>query len=158
MESYISTIEKDIELKYLLALRKKTFIDGLVNQQEKLENLIKELKEINLNINNNNSSDNVSDTETPKENLEAINQFIYNKPWNKLAPIHKILKIKEYINKSLSIHNEESKKKLINELTDAIKNKKINKKEHVNYDESKAMIVSIPLLKHKDGNYYLQFE
>lgn len=162
MDSYISNLQKDIEHKYLLALRKKTYIDNLVVQQEKLENVIKDFKQLNVPLQNvsetvseiDNQQDNQKDSQ--KDNLEAINQFIYNKSWNKLALVHKILKIKEYVNKSLAINNDELKKKLIDELIDAIKNKRLSKKDQVNYDDAKAMVISIPSLKHDNGKFYLQ--
>jgi hypothetical protein len=153
MDTYISNLQKEVEHKYLLALRKKTYIDGLITQQEKLEELIKEFKQVGA---TQNLSDGMSEIDTQKDNLDAINQFIYNKSWNKLALVHKILKIKEYVNKSLSINNEESKKKLIDELVDAIKNKRLSKKDQVNYDEVKAMVISVPSLKHNNGKFYLQ--
>lgn len=154
MDSYISNLQKDIEHKYLLALRKKTYIDGLITQQEKLENVIKDFKQVNVPLQN--VSETISEVDNQKDNLEAINQFIYNKSWNKLALVHKILKIKEYVNKSLAINNDELKKKLIDELIDAIKNKRLSKKDQVNYDDAKAMVISIPSLKHNNGKFYLQ--
>jgi uncharacterized protein (UPF0248 family) len=153
MENYVSNLQKDIEHKYLLSLRKRTYHDGLSTQQEKIETLIKELKE--QSSFQNVSSETISENETQKDTLEAINEFIFNKTWNKLAPVHRILKIKEYVNKSLSISDDKVRKELIEELTLAVKTKRLSRKDQVNYDDVKAMVISIPLLKHKNGKFYL---
>jgi uncharacterized protein (UPF0248 family) len=153
MEHYVSNLQKDIEHKYLLSLRKRTYHDGLSTQQEKIETLIKELKE--QSSFQNVSSETISENETQKDTLEAINEFIFNKTWNKLAPVHRILKIKEYVNKSLSISDDKVRKELIEELTLAVKTKRLSRKDQVNYDDVKAMVISIPLLKHKNGKFYL---
>ncbi len=94
--------------------------------------------------------DNVKDTENDNVNTETetmySEDFVYKKPWNKLNSIHKIIKVKEFINK-LDISDMEIKKHLITQFTTMIKNKQLTKKSDVEYDHISGNIISIPSLK-----------
>jgi hypothetical protein len=77
----------------------------------------------------------------------------YNKEWNKLNIVHKKLKLKEYI---LNLNTDETNKKiLIKKFNQLLKDKKITKKNDVNYDSENGMIISIPILKCKNNMYYV---
>lgn len=77
---------------------------------------------------------------------------LYKKPWAKLNPIHKILKIKDFIN-GLKFNLEENRIKLKDELVLLIKSKVLTKKEKVNYDEVNGKIISLTDLEFKNGTY-----
>jgi len=78
--------------------------------------------------------------------------YLYQKPWTKLTAIHKIIKIKEFVN-NLQIKNEGEKQKIKDKLVELIKNKTLTKKESVIYDFAKAKIISINALKFIEGKY-----
>lgn len=124
-----------------------------------------------LNKNNNHEYDNILNNYIEENNItneiiesenltitESINtmsdDYIYKKPWNKLNIIHKKIKIKEFIN-NLNIEKKE-KQNLINKFILLVNEKKITKKNDINYDEDNGVITSIPLLKHKNNKYYIK--
>ena len=108
--------------------------------QAKKNNVNIKLPHINLIENNDNE---IVHTETETIYSE---DFVYKKPWNKLNSIHKIIKVKDFINK-LDISDMEMKKHLINQFTTMIKNKQLTKKSDVEYDHISGNIISIPSLK-----------
>ena len=94
----------------------------------------------------NNNVLNLTDT------IESSNLSIYyKKPWTKLNNIHKILKIKEFVN-NLSL-NSLKKNELIILLIDLVKNKTITKKNMVEYDEEHCKILSIDNLEITKNDY-----
>jgi len=126
-------------------------------------NLYDNNKWIDISINQTrNNIDNIenSDTLTNKDS-EVQNEIVeydinlYKKPWNKLNIIHKILKIKEYIN-NLNINDSIEKNNLIDQLVNLIKKKELTKKKKVLYDEINGKIISITDLKYIDGKFYYQ--
>ena len=44
--------------------------------------------------------------------FNAMDQYMFNKPWNRLPEVHKLIKIKEYVNKSLIIYDNDKKEKI----------------------------------------------
>ena len=92
-----------------------------------------------------------SDTENHKQIF--ADDDLYKKSWQKLNSIHKILKVKEFIN-NLKMDSEKDKIKLKDELVELIKDKVLTKKENVKYDESNGKIISLPNLQYKDGKYF----
>ena len=78
---------------------------------------------------------------------------LYKKPWIKLNPIHKIIKIKEFVN-NLKINLEKDRIILRDELIDLVKNKILTKKEKVNYDEVNGKIISLSNLQYKNEKYF----
>ena len=130
-----------------------------------LENLIKACEKINLNKieleNKKNqllSPNIVIETQEYDETVESPvnkqndNDYLYHKPWVKLTTIHKIIKVKEYINQLL-ITNETDKEILKEKLITLIKNKVLTKKDTVLYDSLNSRIISIPSLEYKNGKY-----
>ena len=92
------------------------------------------------------------------EHTENHNQIfadddLYKKPWTKLNPIHKILKIKEFVNNQ-KISSEKERTELKDQLVLLIKSKVLTKKEKVLYDEKEGKIISLVDLQYKDGKYY----
>jgi len=92
-------------------------------------------------------------TEANTENEELYSEdFVYKKPWNKMNIIHKKIKMEEFVN-NLSIDDSEIKKHLKSQLVLMLKNKKLTKKNEVEYDATNGKIISIPSLKYKNNNY-----
>ena len=94
----------------------------------------------------------------PEQEIGIFNQsdnYLYKKPWNKLAQIHKILKIKQYVKTQLGLTDKKYENELINELIGYVKNKILSKKKTVNYDFNKEKIISIPNLKFSNNKYIL---
>ena len=100
------------------------------------------------------STDNIVDSSQTNNQHNNIfsDDLLYKKPWTKLNPIHKILKIKEFVN-GLKINIEENRSILKDDLILLIKNKILTKKDSVNYDEINGKIISLKKLEYKDGLY-----
>ncbi len=78
--------------------------------------------------------------------------FVYKKPWNKVNIIHKKIKLEEFVN-NLAINDSQMKKHLKTQLVSMLKNKKLTKKNEVEYDAVNGKIISIPSLNYKNNNY-----
>jgi hypothetical protein len=134
------------------------------------ENLIKYIKKTNSKINYDFINDilsrysslnktNVTETEVSPTVSESLNKSVvlgddsshYRKPWSRLNNIHKIIKLKEWVN-NLEISSND-KDKLKEELVGLIKVKILTKKEKVKYDEVNGKVISINDLIYKDGSY-----
>jgi len=94
-----------------------------------------------------------SSSETENHKQIFADDDLYKKSWQKLNSIHKILKVKEFIN-NLKMDSEKDKIKLKDELVELIKDKVLTKKENVKYDELNGKIISLPNLQYKDGKYF----
>lgn len=88
------------------------------------------------------------------ENLTYTDEFVYKKEWNKLHNTHKIIKIKEFVNK-LNFKDESKKKILKRQLVEYVKKKKLTKKCSVNYNSETGNIISIPNLEFVNNNYHI---
>ena len=107
-------------------------------------------------INNDNDND-VTITEQQTEQITETEgvyseDFVYKKPWNKMNIIHKKIKMEEFVN-NLSIDDLDIKKHLKSQLVLMLKNKKLTKKNEVEYDATNGKIISIPSLKYKNNNF-----
>ena len=78
--------------------------------------------------------------------------YLYLKPWTKLTQIHKVIKIKEFVN-GLDISNDNEKEILKDKIIGQIKEKKAKNK--INYDEMKGQILSISNLSFDKNEYVL---
>ena len=104
-------------------------------------------------------------TATESEPIPQVQQInttdnhteLYKKPWNKLNQIHKILKIKEFINSLTNIDVNE-RNNLKDKLIGLIKNKVLSKKEKINYDENNGKIISLLNLEYKNNKYIYNIE
>jgi hypothetical protein len=138
------------KIKLLLNIK---YYTNLINtcQKNNIESSFLEIKKNSLLLQNTNINT-ISDTEKSEtiEKSENID-YLYTKSWNKLNQIHKVIKIKEFIN-SLEI-KENDKEELRENLIDMLKDKK--NKNKINYDEVKCKIINIPLLTFVDGKYKL---
>ena len=96
-------------------------------------------------------------TETENINMSETDtnyseDFVYKKPWNKLNSVHKKIKMTEFVN-NLTIDDLEMKKHLKKQLVQMITEKKLTKKNDVEYDHINGNIISIPSLQYKNNNY-----
>jgi len=125
--------------------------DILMKELEKADTINKE--QIILNKEKNKSSNSLTNTDSPTA-TKISDDYLYQKPWNKLTAIHKIIKVKEYVNQLL-IENEKDKQKIKESLIELVKNKTLTKKDSVTYDSNKFKIISIPILKFENGKYII---
>jgi hypothetical protein len=156
-------METAFDFKHIENFMETIYINNLIKACEKqninktvLEKKLYELKENDNTISESNQSlKKVSDSsvESPKEQ-QYCDDYLYQKPWTKLTPIHKIIKIKEFVN--LLLINDESDKQVIKEkLVDMVKTKILTKKDMVLYDMIKGRIISIPMLQYQNGKYLI---
>lgn len=125
--------------------------DILMKELEKADSSNKE--QIILNKEKSKSSNSLTNTDSPTT-TKFSDDYLYQKPWNKLTAIHKIIKVKEYVNQLL-IENEKDKQTIKESLIDLVKNKTLTKKDSVIYDSNKFKIISIPILKFENGKYII---
>ena len=144
----IQNIQNLLEINYLSNLIKSCEKNGLNKKYLLEEKLLKlsENYEIKNTIPNN--------TESPTTSTQYTDDYLYLKPWVKLNTIHKIIKIKEYIN-MLLINDENEKNELKEKLINMIKTKIITKKDSILYDSTKGKIISIPNLQFINGKYII---
>tara|TARA_Y100000590_G_C15599366_1_gene969370 strand:- start:549 stop:1043 length:495 start_codon:yes stop_codon:yes gene_type:complete len=88
-----------------------------------------------------------------KINEDNIDDYYYKKPWNKLNIVHKKIKVREYINNLML--TKQKKKILIDKLINLLNNKKLNKKNDVDYDTLNGKIITISILKCKNDDYFI---
>jgi hypothetical protein len=152
----IDLINKKMEIKYyksiLQSLNKQEIIESWLNNH--LNKLYNELPKEKLSETFTEKKKDVnSSSETENHKQIFADDDLYKKSWQKLNSIHKILKVKEFIN-NLKMDSEKDKIKLKDELVELIKNKVLTKKENVKYDEINGKIITLPNLQYKDGKYY----
>lgn len=147
-----TNIEKSLEILYLNNLIKACEKNNINKDllQKKIESLNKQ-KQLDKTLTktiSNQSLNNVTDSP------QYSDDYLYQKPWTKLTAIHKIIKIKEYVN-SLLINIESDKIILKEKLVELVKDKILTKKDSVLYDSTKGKIISIPTLEYKEGKYLI---
>ncbi len=141
--------------------------DIYLNKIESIEDIISNLKQTN-NITSSdtenrqivNNSKYSTENVLNKENSELTSEnefsddYLYKKPWTKLSNIHKIIKIKEFVQK-LIVHEEEDRDRLKESLVNLVNKKVLTKKDMVKYDALNARIIGIPNLKFSNGRYHI---
>lgn len=137
----IDNILLDIEKFYLNSL-----LTECTNKKINSSIIKDKLKNIDNNITETNS---LTETDTYTED------YIYKKEWNKLHSTHKIIKLREFVNR-LNINNDTEKKNLKKDLINLVKNKKLTKKNSVNYNSEKGLISSIPNLNVVNNKYEIK--
>jgi hypothetical protein len=95
----------------------------------------------------------IQSSETENHKQIFSDEELYKKPWVKLNSIHKILKIKEFVN-NLKIDSEQDRVALKDELVTLVKIKILTKKEKVKYDEVNGKIISLTNLQYKNCKYF----
>lgn len=142
----LSTIQSQLQKQYyeaLLVQLKKSKLDT-----EYIENLLN-------NLNNDITESETNTIVNTDTDIKTEDDYIYKKAWNKLNNIHKIIKIKEYIN-NLPITTTE-KDTLKVELISLVKSKRITKKSSVVYDIVNCRIINISCLEFKGGKYVIKY-
>lgn len=91
--------------------------------------------------------------------------MVFRKPWNKLRPFHKTLKLKEYVENlkyGKDIDKEKIKKnrdKISDQLIKGFNEKKFNKnKNEIDYDPEKMIIKNIACIEKNKGLYKIDWE
>ena len=126
-----------------------------LNKKYYYSNLVKNLKNdekffINNLIKTLDNSINVNNLLTVTETEKTEDDYLYKKPWNRLNMVHKIIKIKEFINNmDISLEN---KNNLIQKMTLMIKNKKLQKVSDVEYNPELMKIISVNCLFQDNQN------
>jgi hypothetical protein len=140
MEYNLDSLKLNLEINYLnnliLAANKQNIDTTHVNKF--------------LNKLNNKEYENYTATEKVSETSHV--DYLYLKSWSKLTIIHKIIKIKEFIN-NLDISDDSEKEKLKDKIIEMIKDKK--NKIKINYDETKGKVISIQQLTFENNKYII---
>jgi hypothetical protein len=148
MEYNLEQIKDTLRIKYL---------NNLLTLYKKNSNEFNIIKK-NINKYDNTVYDLYTATEKNVESEKVSESekidYLYLKPWTKLTLIHKIIKIKEFIN-NLEINDTNKKEILKDELIEIMKNKKIKNK--INYDEVNGKILSISNLAFENNTYILKY-
>jgi uncharacterized protein (UPF0248 family) len=96
-----------------------------------------------------------------------IDIFIFKKPWEKLKPYHRIMKIREFINvlpyprKITADAMNKNREHLQNEIIDGIKNKRfVKKRSNVSYNSDEMVIIGISCIvrNRKTGLYEIDWD
>jgi hypothetical protein len=103
---------------------------------------------------NKSSSKSQTESETQSHSMIFADEEFYKKPWTKLNPIHKVLKLKEFINNLKDVSGKD-KEELKDRAVELVKLKVLTKKEKVDYDSVNGKILSITNLEYKNGKYNL---
>lgn len=135
LESYIN----NHELFYY-----KNLLKADIDSETK-ESIKKKIKKLIESINITNDSIVEEKNSELETKLSETEEGYFYKPWNKMTTVHKIIKMKEFVN-NMDVNNE-MKNKLITYLKIALKDKKITKNDQVIYNVNQAKIISIPKLK-----------
>lgn len=138
------------ELEYLTSvINNNDYISTSDNNSEHsnneyIRNRIEQLEQIINNIITVNESKNINGY------MKEIDKYIYKKPWTRLQPYHRTIKIKEYIENTYT--DAKFKKKLLNDLIKLINDNKLNSNKMVKYDPYNEKILSIPAIKLDPSN------
>jgi hypothetical protein len=125
----------------------------IINSDNKITDQNNKIIDQNNKITDQNNKISKSDTEKGGNITETETiDYLYLKPWSKLTQIHKVIKIKEFVN-NLDIINQLEIEILKDNIINQIKEKKIKNK--INYDETKGKILSISNLSFNNDKYIL---
>lgn len=155
MELNLDNIQNDLQINYLNNILLSC--DKLNINNSKIKKLLN-----NLIHNQNNDLDidiDIIDNITVSEKNDNItlsekNDYLYLKPWTRLNIIHKIIKIKEFVN-SLDINNLQEINDLKDSIINIVKDKVLSKKTKINYDANKGVIISISCLACTNNKYHI---
>ena len=147
MEFHFENIKENLYLKYLNNLK---ISSNKLSMDTQILNI--KINDINNVLNSDNKSPIIiSDVNSDTDILSENTDYLFLKPWNKLNQIHKVIKIKEFLN-NLDCQSKE-KDFLKEQLIDFVKTKK---KVKFTYDETKGKIISISALSFANGKYFIE--
>ena len=121
----------------------------------KIDWIVSHINKLNDVVNTDTESQTIKKNETyiaPQPNDDGN---LYKKSWTKLNPIHKIIKIKDFVN-NIKFENEIDREKLKDELVNLVKIKVLTKKDEIIYDEENGKIISLKKLQYKGGKYFYE--
>jgi hypothetical protein len=95
-----------------------------------------------------------ANTDIKETYFNKIDKYIYKKPWNKLQPFHRVIKMEEYIDKMYS--DKPYVLKLKKELIRLINKNKLSTKKCVLYDPQSEQITQILSLEILDNGYKIK--
>jgi hypothetical protein len=149
----IDIIINNLELKYYTSLhntlnKNNTEIEWLKIHINKLNGILTTDTET---IKKNDKTDTIISIQQPNDN------DLFKKSWTKLNLIHKVIKIKEFVN-NIKIDTEIDRENLKDELISLVKTKVLTKKDKIIYDEENGKIISLVNLQYKDGKYFYSNE
>ena len=144
----------DIKKELLIQQYKNEYIYLLLQQQNQLLNCENRLSELKIIIDSHNNSIKLEYNKFITT-FNEIEEILIERPWNKLFEYHKIIKIIEYSNEKIE---KNMRNKIMNELIELVKNKKLNKKNEVIYDRNTKKIVDIPILKLNGKTYDIKIK
>ena len=87
-----------------------------------------------------------------QQRLSKVDEYLFKRPWNKLAPIHKKQKLEEYLQNYLFEASEDNLSEIKNKILNDFKKKKLNSSKKVNYEPVSSLIISIEGLVYNTGN------
>jgi len=116
------------------------------------EDIIDRINKLNKIVENMNQEKPTIKLTNQKELYVMMDKYLYQKPWNKLNPIQKMIKIKEYLELEIKIKDKKQYNELIKTFEEYINNKKINQK-HVIYNQTEGVIDNILILKLENNEY-----
>jgi len=153
-EYTLESLQLNLNIKYL-----NNIINGCSKLNINCENIKKKLSKLN------NDAQDIQSYSISEQKIKMVTDmnekgitetetidYLYLKPWSKLTQIHKVIKIKEFIN-NLNISDQIEKENITCKLIDQIKERKIKNK--INYDDSKGKILFISNLLLENNKYVL---
>lgn len=136
-------IKLENELNYLTCNGKMNLFNNY--QEIDIEGRIEMLKLLVASKNVNTAKE-TSIKQKKQEIFDEMNKYVYKKQWNKLNNIHKIIKIKEYVEEKYINVTKKQKELIIQSLVSRIDAGTFNTKRYVIYDPSAEKILNIPAL------------
>jgi hypothetical protein len=129
-----------------ISKKKKLKLDFLENKINDLDKDISSISETEILTNN----------KIIKE-IVYSDDYLYKKPWTRISEVHKIIKVKEFVNK-LQIIDQNNKEFIESKIISLIKSKILTKKDKVIYDKINGKIISIPDLSFNKGKYNINLK
>lgn len=150
----LETMQLNLNIKYLNNLingcsKSNINYDIIKNELKKMDNCVENYTITEQKMKT--TSEIIDISEKRITETETID-YLYLKPWSKLTQIHKVIKIKEFIN-SLDIIDQNDKENIKDQLINQIKEKKTKNK--INYDDTKGKILSVSNLSFENNKYIL---
>jgi hypothetical protein len=141
----------DIIINKLEQLYYTSLNTSLIKNNIEIEWLTTHINHLNGHIDSETQINKKSDIVAPDTNNDDNN--LYKKSWSKLNAIHKIIKLKEFVN-NIKFDNETERDKLKEELVNLVKSRILTKKDKIIYDEENGKIISLVNLQYKNGKYF----
>lgn len=146
----IDIILNNLELKYYTSIQTTLLKNNTENKW--IENHINKLNGLVTS-----DTDSIKKNEVIVSDQQSTDHNLFKKPWSKLNLIHKVIKIKEFVN-NIKIDTEIDRDNLKDELINLVKTKVLTKKDKIIYDEENGKIISLVNLQYKDGKYFYSLE